>query len=194
MKFGPRSSTPIPLLLVLFAFLPVADAEEPSSRYVESALVHSIQPTEKTQDLPIVMVPGLNLSSYLYLTTPDGRSGWAQRFAAAGHEVYVINDPKFDFSRGFSVPGFEEVPEEGAPPANPSAQQGWQQDIWPRWGFGPSEGEPHEDTEFPTDEFDEFRANYPYLASASSSYSHRRSPDRIVFRCFRKGQGRWRKS
>lgn len=116
------------------------------------------------------MIPGLNLSSYIYLTTPDGRDGWAQRFAEAGYEVYVINDPRFDFSHGFNAPGFESVPTKGARPANPDAQQGWQRDIWRRWGFGPSEGNPYPDSQFPSEEFETFEKNYPHLSSANSSF------------------------
>jgi len=37
------------------------------------------------------MVPGLGLSPYIYRTTPDGRRGWMEYFAEAGHPVYVFN-------------------------------------------------------------------------------------------------------
>jgi len=146
-------------------------AHETSSFYLEQALVHRVTPANKTHEFPVIMVPGLNLSSSIYLTTPDGRDGWAQQFADAGYEVYAINDPRFDFSRGFSVPGFEDVPSLGAPPADPVAQQGWQQDIWRRWGFGDSEGKPYPDSQFPSDHFDDFEENYPYLSSSTSSFS-----------------------
>jgi len=150
---------------------PIHAADEQGAMYVEGALVHYIKPEGRQYDNPIIMIPGLNLSSYIFLTTPDGREGWAQQFAAAGYDVYVINDPRFDFSRGFNVEGFEKVPEEGAPPADSTAVQGWQQDIWRRWGFGSAEDDPYPDAQFPTDDFDEFVANYPYLSRSNASYA-----------------------
>lgn len=161
-------------VFTLASFTPLVSQSKDGNQgafYQDGALVHFIKPTERKHDEPIIMIPGHNLSSYIFLTTPDGRPGWAQSFADEGYEVYVINDPKFDFSRGFDVPGFEEVPEEGAPPANPSAVQGWQQDIWSRWGFGESEGNPYPDTQFPTDHFGDFEDHYPYLSNASTPYA-----------------------
>ena len=140
------------------------------SMFVDHALVHYIQPAVSNYETPIVMVPGRNLSSSIFLQTPDGRESWAQMFSAQGYDVYVINDPNFDFSRGFNVSPFT-VPTEGAPPADPGAQRAWQQDIWRRWGFGSSQGNPYPDTRFPTDQFDVFESNYPYVSSAGRSYS-----------------------
>lgn len=146
-------------------------SDEFGSFYINEALVHYIRPENGRQGVSVVMIPGLNLSSYIYLTTPDGRPGWAQEFADDGYDVYVINDPGFDFSRGFSVAPFTNVPTAGAPPADPAATQGWQQDIWRRWGFGSSQGSPYPDTRFPTAHFGGFAANYPYLRSGGASYS-----------------------
>lgn len=147
-------------------------ALETSSFYQEQALVHRVAPSGESEELPVIMVPGHNLSSAIYLEAPDGRDGWARIFASAGHEVFVINDPKFDFSHGFPIAGFTEVPTEGAPPANPNATQAWGQDIWRRWGFGPSEGTPYPDAKFPTDAFETFKEAYPWLSSgATTSYA-----------------------
>jgi pimeloyl-ACP methyl ester carboxylesterase len=140
------------------------------SIYVNQALVHYIRPETRRHAVPIVAVPGLNLSSYLFVTTPDGREGWAQRFARRGFDFFVINDPNFDFSRGFSVGPFT-VPTQGAPPADPVATQRWNRDVWPRWGFGSSEGNPYPDVRFPTAQFSIFKANYPYVSDAGRNYS-----------------------
>ena len=70
--------------------------------WVEQAMVHTLIPTEITGD-PIIMVPGMGLSSYIYLGTPDGRKGWAQLFAEAGHPVYVYDIPEYAISGGFDV-------------------------------------------------------------------------------------------
>lgn len=148
----------------------VQGADSYISMYVKQALVHSILPERPRRGVSVIMVPGHNLSSYIYVTTPDGREGWAQRFAENGYEVHVINDPNFDFSRGFHPEPFF-APTEGAPPADPSAAQGWSRDVWMRRGFGGSEGEPFPDTRFPTDHFGEFQAGYPYVSNAGRSYS-----------------------
>lgn len=70
--------------------------------WVEQAMVHTLIPSEVTGD-PIVMVPGLGLGGYIYLSTPDGRKGWAQLFAEAGHPVYVYDIPEYSTSGGFNV-------------------------------------------------------------------------------------------
>jgi hypothetical protein len=126
-------------MLALTPFVGARATDAFGSFYINEALVHYIRPENGRQGVSVVMIPGLNLSSYIYLTTPDGRPGWTQEFADDGYDVYVINDPDFDFSRGFSVAPFTTVPTTGAPPADPSATQGWQQDIWRRWGFGSSQ-------------------------------------------------------
>jgi pimeloyl-ACP methyl ester carboxylesterase len=163
-------------LLLAIAWLCTAGAglraaDEYGSFFINQALVHYIKPEGKRHGVSVIMVPGLNLSSYIYLTTPDGRPGWAQEFADDGFDVYVINDPDFDFSRGFSVAPFTIVPTTGPPPPDPGASLAWQQDIWRRWGFGNSEGNPYPDTRFPTAFFGNFESNYPYVTSAGRSYS-----------------------
>lgn len=135
-----------------------------SSRYIESALVETVTPPQKTHALPIIMVPGLNLASSIYMTTPDGRNGWATIFAHAGYQVHVINDPRFDFSRS------PDVPSAGQPPQDPSATRPWGQDIWPRWGFGPRLGEPYPDARFPTDAFGAFEAAYPWVSTTRRDF------------------------
>ena len=43
--------------------------------------------------LPVVMVHGGCHTGQCYLATPDGREGWATRFAAAGRDVFVVDWP-----------------------------------------------------------------------------------------------------
>lgn len=43
--------------------------------------------------LPVVMVHGGCHTGQCYLATPDGREGWAPRFAAAGRDVFVVDWP-----------------------------------------------------------------------------------------------------
>jgi len=70
--------------------------------WVEQAMVHTFIPNEITGD-PVIMVPGMGLGSFIYLSTPDGRKGWAQLFAEAGYPVYVYDIPEYSTSGGFDV-------------------------------------------------------------------------------------------
>lgn len=157
------------LVASLVTFFPSSNTDyETGSFYLEEALVHQIAPETVTSPYPVVMVPGLYLSSYLYLTTPDGRPGWAQQFADAGHQVYVVNDPRYDFSEGFDVEGFTEVPSEGAPPTREDSSSGWGKDIWKRWGFGHAEGNPFHDSKFPHEFMETLESNFPNVGSDTS--------------------------
>lgn len=50
-------------------------------------------PASVRRGLPVVMVHGGAHTGACYLTTPDGRPGWAPRFAARGREVFVPDWP-----------------------------------------------------------------------------------------------------
>ena len=138
------------------------------SYYTKDALVNFILSENKTDSAAIVMVPGLNLTSYIFFTTPDDRKGWAELFADNGYDVYMINDPKYDFATGGILPPFW-VPSNGKL-ATPGSEQAWQSDIWRRWGFGTSQGNPYIDAQFPTDSFADFALNYPYLGTSTDRY------------------------
>jgi pimeloyl-ACP methyl ester carboxylesterase len=139
------------------------------SYYTNGALVNFIQSGNKTDSAAIVMVPGLNLSTYIYATTPDSRKGWAELFADHGYDVYMVNDPRYDFATGGFVEPYP-VPPNG-PSATPGAAQGWQTDIWRRWGFGLSQGNPYPNAQFPTDSFHVFAQNYPYIGTSSQNFA-----------------------
>ena len=138
------------------------------SFYTNDAFVNYVLSGVKTQSATIVMVPGLNLSTYIYSTTPDGRKGWAEMFADKGYDVYMVNDPKFDFATGGFVAPYRIPP--GGKPATIGAVRAWQQDIWKRWGFGLVQGSPYSNAQFPTDSFSNFAQNYPYLGTTRFSY------------------------
>ncbi len=48
-------------------------------------------PARITQPYPVVMVHGTAQTGTNFLGTPDGRPGWADRFAAKGFAVYVVD-------------------------------------------------------------------------------------------------------
>jgi pimeloyl-ACP methyl ester carboxylesterase len=138
------------------------------SYYTNDALVNFIKSGNKKDSATIVMVPGLNLTSYIFFTTPDDRKGWAELFADKGYDVYMVNDPKYDFATSGILAPFS-VPSNGKP-ATPGSVQAWQSDIWRRWGFGTSQGNPYLDAQFPTDSFADFALNYPYVGSSTFRY------------------------
>lgn len=124
-------------------------------QHVDQALVHYLVPDTDQPGAPVVMYPGLGLSSYIYLSTPDGREGWAQAFARRGFSAYVY-DPVNTGPSGFAVGPFRRA-EQPAPGVNTwSIGQ-----VWRRWGFGDVPGEPYPDARFPTDHIDQFYASWP---------------------------------
>ncbi|MEH0590107.1 alpha/beta fold hydrolase, partial [Streptomyces sp. B21-106] len=50
-------------------------------------------PADLRHPLPVVMVHGGGGQGTDYLSTPDGRPGWATRFVQAGYAVYVVDRP-----------------------------------------------------------------------------------------------------
>jgi hypothetical protein len=107
---------------------------ENRSVLVGQARVQELLPRRAT-GRPIILYPGLGLGGAIYLGTPDGRPGWAQDFVNMGHPVYVY-DPVDTGPSGIR-PGS-------------AAIRYWDIDeIWPRWGFGPSRDVPYVDTRFP---------------------------------------------
>ena len=119
-----------------------------------------IPPSEKREGkLPVVMVPGMGLTSYLYLSTPDGRDGWAQIFAKAGHPVYVFDEP-YNAVSGFEVGKFSEVQAGTADVSGLPRIMLWSNQItWRRWGIGPEPGVPAENTRFPVEHIHQLHAS-----------------------------------
>ncbi|KAF9535188.1 alpha beta-hydrolase [Crepidotus variabilis] len=61
--------------------------------------VERLTPEVVHQKLPILMIHGFGMTGNNFLTTPDGRPGWADYFMAQGYEVYLVDQP----SRGRSA-------------------------------------------------------------------------------------------
>ena len=124
------------------------------NQIVDQAPVHFLIPPKEKREgkTPIVMIPGMGLTSYIYLGTPDGRDGWAQIFARAGHPVYVFDEP------GNAISGFE-VGKITASETPPRIML-WSNEItWRRWGIGPQPGVPAENTRFPYKHIDQLHAS-----------------------------------
>lgn len=128
------------------------------------APVHFLIPPEEKRKgkRPVIMIPGMGLTSYLNLNTPDGRDGWAPLFAKAGYPVYVFDEPNNAIS-GFEVGKF-------AGTDQPPRIMLWSNEItWRRWGIGPEPGVPAENTRFPVKDIDQLHASMtPVMGGAGS--------------------------
>lgn len=133
-------------------------AEE--STIIEQAPVRYLIPYEQTQALPVVMLPGHGLTSYLYLGTPDGREGWATIFARHGYCVYVMDMPNYGVS-GIDARPFDAVRAGAADPATLPGLSVWSNETaWRTWGFGPEPGVPFTDTKYPVAYVDQLYASF----------------------------------
>src|SRR5262245_17728117 len=59
--------------------------------HVGQMYVEYLIPAERKHPFPIVLVHGGNQTGTGFLSTPDGRPGWAQYFARLGYAVYVVD-------------------------------------------------------------------------------------------------------
>ena len=104
------------------------------------------------------MVPGLGLSPYIYRATPDGRRGWIEYFADAGHPVYVFNPPRNVDSGGLDTVALQN--------SDSTSLSRWSIDrAWPTWGFGPEVRIPYEDVRYPVKSVDQLVASFPAYVS-----------------------------
>ena len=55
--------------------------------------VERLKPAQVTRPFPIVFFHGAAQTSANWLTTPDGRKGWAQFFLEQGYEIYLVDQP-----------------------------------------------------------------------------------------------------
>jgi pimeloyl-ACP methyl ester carboxylesterase len=121
------------------------------------ARVVSVRPSGGAEKRPVVMVPGLGLSPYVYLATPDGRPGWAEQFVDAGHPVHLFDPPRNVTAGGLTPDGFG---------AEPPALSRWSLErAWPTWGFGPEAGEAYPEVRYPVDHVDQLVASFPAYVS-----------------------------
>lgn len=55
--------------------------------------VEHLAPLKVTQRYPLVLISGTAQTAVNWMTTPDGRTGWAQYFVDRGFEVYLVDQP-----------------------------------------------------------------------------------------------------
>src|SRR5438045_95901 len=86
--------------------------------------------------IPIVLVPGGTLVGVHFLTTPDGREGWADFFLRRGFPVYIVDLPGRGRA-GFDVDLFNNVRAGAAPPSSQRQIGVWDSSAWLEWNSGP---------------------------------------------------------
>lgn len=102
--------------------------------YVEYFIPSELRLGPKTP--PVVLVPGGALIGVHFLTTPDGREGWAHYFVRKGFPVYVIDVPGRGRA-GFSPDVFNNVREGAADPKSQPVLRMWDSSAWLEWNQGP---------------------------------------------------------
>lgn len=55
--------------------------------------VEKLTPNKVTHKYPLVLIHGAAQTAVNWMTTPDGRKGWATYFLEQGYEVYMIDQP-----------------------------------------------------------------------------------------------------
>ncbi len=100
----------------------------------------------------IVMIPGHGLSSYIYTSTPDNRTGWTSDFAKYGYDTYAIDTNNLVIS-GLEIKDFgtDKQPELSTWSINK---------MWKTWGFGEEVGKPYDTTQYPVKQIEQLYASF----------------------------------
>lgn len=102
--------------------------------YVEYFIPAKLRKGRST--IPIVLVPGGGLVGVHFLTTPDGREGWADYFLRRGFPVYIVDVPGRGRA-GFSPDAFNNVRAGAAAPNTQPELPAWDSSAWLEWNTGP---------------------------------------------------------
>ncbi len=79
--------------------------DTPAGAYMQGQMyVERFTPLDRRSEWPVVMIHGGVQTGTNFISTADGRPGWAWDFLAAGYEVYVIDQPERGRS-GYALDG-----------------------------------------------------------------------------------------
>ncbi len=69
-------------------------AGPPEARVMHGQMyVEMLKPAKAAHPYPLVLIHGLGQTAMNWLSTPDGRQGWAQWFAKHGWHVCIVDQP-----------------------------------------------------------------------------------------------------
>ena len=102
--------------------------------YVEYFIPQNLRRGKRT--LPIVMIPGGVLVGVHFLTTPDGREGWADYFVRRGYPVYIVDVPGRGRA-GFMPDQYNNVRAGAAVSTTQRPLRMWDSSAWLEWNTGP---------------------------------------------------------
>jgi hypothetical protein len=102
--------------------------------YVEYFIPQKLRRGRST--LPIVFIPRGGLVGVHFLTTPNGREGWADYFLRRGYPVYVVDVPGRGRA-GFVTDAYNNVRSGAAAPGTQPELRMWDSSAWLEWNTGP---------------------------------------------------------
>jgi pimeloyl-ACP methyl ester carboxylesterase len=113
----------------------------------------------RANSIPIVMVHGSNHTGATYETTPDGREGWGTYFVRSGFPVYIVDHSGRGRS-GFDPTSINQVRDapDAKPGALPTVLLSTRERAWQNFRFGPQDGVPFPNLQFPIDALDHYLA------------------------------------
>jgi pimeloyl-ACP methyl ester carboxylesterase len=146
-------------------------SQRPADRItVDQMFVEFMVPTGETK-LPIVLVHGTGLSGNSFDTTPDRRMGWYEYFVRKQHLVYVV-DQVGRARSGFNQAVFNDTAAglKAAAEQPRISRMGDRYAAWGNFRFGPKDGVPFDDTQYPVEAIAELsRQGIPDLVASLSS-------------------------
>tara|TARA_B100000676_G_scaffold311060_2_gene379615 strand:- start:12906 stop:13841 length:936 start_codon:yes stop_codon:yes gene_type:complete len=128
---------------------------DPNGDYhIEQAYIQYFIPANRKFELPVLLVHGGGMTGANWETTPDGRSGWLQRFLEAGFATYVIDNVERGRSGWCALPGEWE--------GNPVMRS--EQQAWVLFRFGTldnfASGQTFEGSQFPVEALESFARQF----------------------------------
>lgn len=137
---------------------------------INQMYVRYMIPQSGGRNVPVVMIHGMTLTGKTWETTPDGRMGWDEHFVRKGHSVYIPDQVSRGRS-GFNQAVFNNVRAGVTPPsAQPPMWRFSDENTWPNFRFGPKDGVPYPNGQFPVAALAELsKQGIPDLSSALPS-------------------------
>jgi pimeloyl-ACP methyl ester carboxylesterase len=129
----------------------------PGRVVVNQMFVEYYIPKGGNTKVPVVMVHGSNHLGTTWMTTPDGREGWASYFLRAGHPVYIVDVAGRGRSSWDSTnTNLSKV--QNNPALNPGFSRTTYESAFSVFRLGPSPNVFWPDTRFPVASYDQYQA------------------------------------